>query len=63
LYSIRSKVIYYKGDKEGINSRGKNIKICDKGQDNGKDGKNEAQLFIYASDTLFIDNFVNRKSL
>ena len=46
---------------EGINGRGSNKGICDKGQDNG-DGRSKAQLFIYASDVLFADNSVNRKS-
>jgi hypothetical protein len=51
---MRSKVIYYKGDKEGING---------KGRDKGKDSKSEVQLFIYISDASFINNFINRKSL
>ena len=49
LYSTRDKAIYYKGD--------------DKGQDNRKNNKNKTQSFIYASNALFINNFVNRKSL
>ena len=60
---MRSKAIYYKGDKEGINSKGKDKGIRDKGQDNGRDGKSKAQSFIYASDVLFTDNSVNKKSL
>ena len=60
---MRSKAIYYREDKEGINGRGRDIEIRDKGQDNGRDGRGKAQLFIYASNTLFIDNSVNRKSL
>ena len=63
LYSMRSKAIYYRGDKEGINSRGRDKGIRDKGRDSSKDGRSKAQLFIYASDVLFIDNSVNRKSL
>ena len=31
LYSTRSRAIYYRGDKEGINSRGRDKGICDKG--------------------------------
>jgi hypothetical protein len=46
---MRGKVIYYRGD--------------DKGQDNRRDSRGEVQLFIYASDALFINNSVNRKSL
>jgi len=60
---MRSRVIYYRGDKEGINGRGKDKGIRDKGWDNRRDGRSKAQLFIYASDVLFIDNSVNRKSL
>ena len=63
LYSIRSRVIYYRGDKEGINSRGRDKGIRDKGRDNRRDGRGKAQLFIYTSDILFIDNSVNRRSL
>ena len=37
---MRDKVIYYRGDKEGINSRGRDI--CDKGRDNRKDGRSKA---------------------
>jgi len=60
---MRSRVIYYRGDKEGINGRGRDKGICNKGRDNRRDGRGKAQLFIYASDALFIDNSVNRKSL
>ena len=63
LYSIRSRAIYYGGDKEGINSKERDKGICDKGWDNRRDSRGEIQSFIYASDVLFIDNFVNRKSL
>jgi len=60
---MRSRAIYYRRDKEGINSRGKDKGIRDKGQDNRRDGRGKAQLFIYTSDALFVDNSVNRKSL
>jgi hypothetical protein len=60
---MRSRVIYYRGDKEGINGRGRDKGIRDKGRDDGRDGRSKAQLFIYTSDALFIDNSVNRKSL
>ena len=60
---MRSRVIYYRGDKEGTNGRGRDKGIRDKGQDNGRDGRSKAQLFICASDVLFIDNSINRKSL
>jgi len=46
---------------EGINGKGRNI--SDKGRDDGRDGRGKAQLFIYASNALFTDNFINRKSL
>ena len=63
---MRSRVIYYRGDKEGINGRGRDKGIRDKGQDNGRDdsrdGRSKAQSFIYTSDALFADNSVNRKS-
>jgi hypothetical protein len=39
LYSIRYRAIYYRGDKEGINSRGRNKGIYNKGQDDGRDGR------------------------
>ena len=58
---MRSRVIYYRGDKEGINRKGRDKEISDKGRDNG-DGRSEAQSFICASDALFTDNSVNRKS-
>ena len=60
---MRSRAIYYRGDKEGINSRGRDKGIRNKGRDNGRDGRGKAQLFICASNALFMDNFVNRKSL
>ena len=59
---MRSRVIYYGGDKEEINGRGRDKGIRNKGRDDG-DSRGEAQLFIYASDALFADNFINRKSL
>jgi len=60
---MRSRVIYYRGDKEGINSRGRDKGIRDKGRDDRRDGRGKAQLFIYASNILFADNSINRKSL
>jgi hypothetical protein len=60
---MRSRVIYYRRDKEGINDRGRDKGIRDKGRDDGRDGRGKAQLFICASDALFIDNSINRKSL
>ena len=63
LYSIRSRAIYYRGDKEGINGRGRDKGTRDKGRDDRRDGRGKAQLFICASDVLFADNTVNRKSL
>jgi hypothetical protein len=60
---MRSRVIYYGGNKEGINSKGRDKGICNKGQDNRKDNKGKAQLFICTSNALFINNSVNRKSL
>ena len=60
---MRSRVIYYRGDKEGINSRGRDKGIYNKGQDDGRDSRSESQLFIYISDALFADNSINRKSL
>ena len=60
---MRSRAIYYRGDKEGINSRGRDKGIRDKGRDNSRDSRSKAQSFICASDALFIDNSVNRKSL
>ena len=58
-----SRVTYYRGDKEGINSRGRDKGIRDKGRDNRRDGRSKAQLFICASNVLFIDNSINRKRL
>jgi len=58
---MRSRVIYYRGDKEGINGRGRDKEIRDKGQNDG-DGRGKAQLFICASDISFADNSINRKS-
>ena len=46
-----------------MNSRGRNKGIHNKGQDDRKNGKNKAQSFICASDALFADNSVDRKSL
>ena len=60
---MRSRAIYYGGDKEGMNSRGKDKGIRDKGQDDRRDSRSKVQLFIYASNALFADNSVNRKSL
>ena len=60
---MRSRAIYYRGDKEGMNGRGRDKGIRDKGRDDRRDGRGKAQLFIYASDALFTDNTVNRKSL
>jgi hypothetical protein len=37
--------------------------IRDKGRDDGRDGRSEAQSFICASDASFADNSVDRKSL
>ena len=45
-----------------MNGRGRNKGIRDQGRDN-RDGKSKAQLFICASDTLFADNSINKKSL
>src|ERR1700733_11363882 len=61
LYSTRSRAIYYGGDKEGTNGRGRDKGIRDKGRDDG-DGRGEAQSFICASDASFADNSVDRKS-
>jgi len=60
---MRSRAIYYGGDKEGINGKGRDKGISNKGQDNRKDSRSEVQSFIYASNALFADNSVNRKSL
>ena len=62
LYSTRSRAIYYGGDKEGTNGRGRDKGIRDKGRDDGRDGRSEAQSFICASDASFADNSVDRKS-
>jgi hypothetical protein len=43
-----------------MNGRGRDIH--DKGRDDGRDGRSKAQLFICASNALFADNSVNRKS-
>jgi hypothetical protein len=45
-----------------MNGRGRDKGIRDKGRDDGRDGRSKAQSFIYASDALFTDNSVNRKS-
>ena len=58
---MRGRVIYYGGDKEGMNGRGRDKGIRDQGRDNG-DGRSEAQSFICASDASFADNSVDRKS-
>jgi hypothetical protein len=63
LYSMRSRAIYYRGDKEGINGKGRDKGIYNKGRDNRRDSRGEVQSFIYTSDALFIDNSVDRKSL
>jgi len=60
LYGMRSRAICYRGDTEG-NSKRRNI--SNKRQNNGRDSKNEVQSFIYVSNALFANNFVNRKSL
>jgi hypothetical protein len=39
LYSIKSRAIYYRKDKEGINSKGRDKGIYNKGRDNRKDSK------------------------
>ena len=41
LYSTRNRAIYYRGDKEGMNSRERDKGIHNKGQDNRKDSKNK----------------------
>jgi hypothetical protein len=38
---MRSRVIYYGGDKEGINSKGRDKGIYNKGQDDRKDSKSK----------------------
>jgi len=59
---MRSRAICYRGDEEGINGRRRDKGIRDKGQNDGRDGRGEAQSFICASDALFTDNSINRKS-
>jgi len=46
-----------------MNGKGRDKGIRNKGRDNGRDGRGKAQLFIYASNALFADNSVDRKSL
>jgi len=46
-----------------MNGRERDKGIHDKGQDNRRDGRGKAQLFICASNALFADNSINRKSL
>ena len=58
---MRNKVIYYGGDMEGINGKRKDRN--NQRQNNKKDGRDKAQSFICASNILFIDNSINRKSL
>ena len=60
---MRSRAIYYGGDKEGMNGRGRDKGIRDKGRDDRRDSRGTAQSFICASDALFTDNSINRKSL
>jgi len=38
---MRSRAIYYRGDKEGINGKGGDKEIRDKGQDDGRDSRSE----------------------
>jgi hypothetical protein len=59
LYGTRSRAIYYGGDMEGTNGRGRDTGT---GRDDGRDGRSEAQSFICASDASFADNSVDRKS-
>jgi hypothetical protein len=63
LYNIKSRAIYYKRDKEAINSKERDKEIYNKGQDNRRDNRGEVQSFICTSNALFTDNSVNRKSL
>ena len=63
LYGIRSRAIYYRGDKEGMNGRGRDKGIHNKGWDNRRDSRSKMQSFICASNASFTDNFVNKKSL
>ena len=58
---MRSKAIYYRGDIEGTNSKGRDIN--GKGRDNRRNSKSKVQLFICISNVLFTDNSINRKSL
>jgi hypothetical protein len=60
---MRSKAIYYRGDKEGINGKGRDKGIRNKGRNNKRNSKSKAQSFIYTSDALFTNNFIDRKSL
>jgi hypothetical protein len=60
---MRSRVIYYRGDKEGINGKRRDKGIYNKEQDNRRDGRSKVQLFIYISNVLFINNSIDRKSL
>jgi hypothetical protein len=60
---MRSRAIYYKRDKEGINSKGRDKGIYNKGQNNKRDSRGKVQLFIYISNALFTNNFVNKRSL
>ena len=63
LYNTKSRAIYYGGDKEETNSKGRDKGISNKRQDNKKDNKSKVQSFIYVSNALFTDNSVNKKSL
>jgi len=63
LYGIRGRAIYYRGDTEGMNGKGRDKRTSNKEQDNGKNGRSEVQLFICASNASFADNSINRKSL
>ena len=46
-----------------MNGRGRDTGIHNKGQNDRRDSRNKVQLFICASNALFADNFVDRKSL
>ena len=46
-----------------MNGKGRDKRIYNKRQDNRRDGRSKVQSFIYASDILFMDNSINRKSL
>jgi hypothetical protein len=39
---MRSRAIYYRGNKEGINGKKRDKRIHNKGQDNGKDSRGKA---------------------